>query len=165
MVETFLAQLAWGRMVATIGDGKSYADNTHTSTLIHAMLNGAWKLGTQPEKVNGRPFFVTDDERINGMRWFKPIADGLGVPWPTRTIPISLAYAVAWLGEVGHRLGLPEPDITRIGVVKLTCSTAFSVDAAREALEWSPLVSSADGLHHHLPTYAEVYREYGGRLP
>ena len=165
MVQTFLAQLAAGRLVATIGDGTAFVDNTHVATLVHAMLNAADKLSSQPDAVSGRPFFITDDERINGIQWFRPIVDGLGLNWPRRSIPAPLAYAVAWLGEVGHRLGLPEPELTRLGVVKLTCSTAFKVDAARSALDWAPLTTRDDGIAAHLDDYRQVFLDLGGTLP
>ena len=165
MVQTFLAQLAAGRLVATIGDGTAFVDNTHVATLIHAMLNGAQKLSTHPDSVSGRPYFITDDERINGITWFRPIVEGLAMKWPTWTIPASIAYALAWLGELSHRMGLPEPELTRLGVIKLTCSTAFRVDAARAELDWEPLVTSAEGIAEHLDDYRQTFLELGGTLP
>lgn len=153
MIRAFLDQVAAGRFVATIGDGTAVVDNTHVDTLVYAELLAAERLATAPEVVGGRPYFITDDERINGITWFKPITDGLGLPWPRWRLPGRLMYAVGFLGEVAHRLGAPEPELTRIGILKLIRSSGFSVDAARRDLGWAPLVKHEDGLRAHLEDY------------
>ena len=159
MVRSFLEQLAAGRFVATIGDGTAVVDNTHIFSLIRAELLAARALKDNPRQVGGQAYFVTDDERINGIEWFRPIANGLGHAFPRRKLNSTLMYFVAWLGEVGFMLGLPEPQLTRIGVLKLTRSSAFKIDAARRDLGYEPLIGSADGIAAHLDDYRRTYEE------
>lgn len=153
MIRTFLDQLAAGRFVATIGDGKAVVDNTHVDTLVFGELLAARRLLEQPEGVAGEAFFITDDERLNGIVWFKPIVDGLGYRWPTTRLPGKLMYGLAWLAEVSTLLGVPEPTLTRIGVLKLIRTSSVSVARARSVLGWRPLWTSADGLAAHLDDY------------
>ncbi|MCB9680051.1 MAG: NAD-dependent epimerase/dehydratase family protein [Alphaproteobacteria bacterium] len=157
MIVTFLRQLAAGSFVATIGDGRAVVDNTYVLSLVRAELLAAAALGAETCAAGGRAYFVTDEERINGVAWFRPLVEGLGVRWPTRRLPGGLMYGVAWLAEVAHRLGAPEPPVTRIGVLKLVRSSAFRTDRARADLGYRPLVGSAEGLALHLDDYRATY--------
>lgn len=153
MIRTFLDQLAAGRFVATIGDGTAVVDNTHVDTLVFAELLAARRLLEAPDGVAGEAFFITDDERINGIAWFRPIVEGLGYRWPTARLPGRLMYALAWMAELTTLLGVPEPSLTRIGVLKLTRTSSVSVDRARRVLGWRPLWTSPDGIIEHLADY------------
>ena len=153
MIQTFLKQLAGGSFVATIGDGEAVVDNTHVQSLVRAHLLAAQGLTLRAEVVGGQAYFITDNERINGITWFKPIVDGLGMPWPRRRLPGRLMYAVGHALEWAARFGAPEAPITRIGILKLIRTSSFSIDKARRDLGYEPLISSAEGLVLHLPDY------------
>jgi 3beta-hydroxy-delta5-steroid dehydrogenase/steroid delta-isomerase len=156
MLQTFLTEFAAGRVVAYMGDGEAVVDNTHVHSLVRAMLLGAERLNTHPDTVSGRPFFITDDERIPGMEWFRPVVEGLGGRFPTWGVPAPLMYFIGWLGEWAHRLGAPAPSVTRLGVLKMTRPSAFKIDAARAALGYEPLTGSVDGLRVHLEDYRAI---------
>ncbi len=157
MVRKFLEQLVSGRLVATIGDGSAVADNTHVWSLTRAQLLAARALRTDPERVGGEAYFVTDDERINGVEWFRPLVEGLGYDFPRRRVPGRLMYAMAWLAELGHLLGAPEPALTRIGVLKLVRSSAFRIDRARAELGYAPLMRRDEGIAAHLDDYRALH--------
>jgi nucleoside-diphosphate-sugar epimerase len=157
MIRAFLEQLAAGRFVATIGDGTAVVDNTHVHSLVRAELLAAQALATEPARAGGRAYSITDDERINGIEWFRPLAEGLGQPWPSRRVPGGLMYAVAWLGELAHLLGAAEPAVTRIGVLKLIRGSSFRIDRAREELGYEPLVGRDQGIALHLPDYRRTW--------
>ncbi len=153
MIDTFLDQLAAGRFVATIGDGRAVVDNTHVFNVVRGLLLAAARLDGDPETVGGQAYFVTDDERINGVEWFRPIVEGLGYTYPKQQLPGRAMYAVGWLSELAHFLGAPEPALTRIGVLKLIRASSFSIDKARRELGYAPLLQSADGIAAHLADY------------
>ncbi len=163
MIQAFLDQVAAGRFSATIGSGEAVVDNTHVDNLAWAELLAASRLHTDPDVVGGQAYFVTDDERLNGITWFKPITDAIGIPWPRLKLPAGLMYVVAWVGEFLHLLGLPEPPITRIGILKLTRSSAFLVDKARKDLGWEVLVQRDEGLAHHMDDYRAYLEARRGR--
>lgn len=164
MIRAFLAQLVAGRFVATMGDPGAVVDNTHVDTLVFGELLAARRLLEAPEGVAGEAFFCTDDERLNGLAWFRPVVEGLGHRWPRVHLPGGLMYAVAWAGEAATLLGAPEPPLTRIGVLKLTRTSSCRVDKARARLGWRPLWTSPDGIAAHLDDWrAEAARLRGGR--
>jgi 3beta-hydroxy-delta5-steroid dehydrogenase/steroid delta-isomerase len=146
MITAFLDQLAAGRFVATLGRPDAVVDNTHVDSLVRAELLAARALRWTPDIVGGQAYFVTDDERLHGTAWFRPLVEGLGHRWPRARIPGRVAYALAWLGEQAYRLGGPEPVLTRIGVLKLDRSSALRVDRARRDLGYAPLWTRDTGL-------------------
>jgi len=162
MVRAFLKQVAQGAFVATIGDGQAVVDNSHVDNVVYAQCLAAVALHANKPGVCGQPFFITDDERVNGITWFKPIADGLGVRWPTFRLPGRLMYTVGLIGEIAHWFGAPEPSLTRIGVLKLMKSSAFKVDRAREQLGWRVLVKHEEGIREHLADYRASLEAYRG---
>lgn len=157
MIRTFLQQLAEGRFVATIGDGRAVVDNTHIYSLVRGELLAARALLERPERVGGQPWFLTDDERVNGITWFRPLVEALGQPWPTRRLPGRLMYGLAWALEWSHYLGAPEPPLTRIGVAKLIRTSSFSIARARRELGYAPLLGHREGLALHLEDYRACY--------
>ena len=157
MVGAFLAQLARGRFVASIGDGRAVVDNTHVYNLVRAELLAADRLRDDPDGIGGRAYFVTDDERINGIEWFRPLVEGLGHRFPSRRLPGGLVYALAWLGEFAHRFGAPEPELTRVGILKLIHGSSFRIDGARRDLGYEPLLKRDAGIALHLDEYRALF--------
>jgi len=120
----------------------------------------AAKLGETPEIVGGQAYFITDDESINGLEWFRPLVEGLGHRWPTRRLPGWLVYRVAALLEWIHFLrggSGPEPTLTRRGVLNLTRDGSFRIDRARKELGYEPKIHAADGLAALLPDARRLY--------
>lgn len=159
MIAAFLEQLAQDRFVASIGDGTAVVDNTHIHNLVRAELLAAVALLERPKQVGGRPFFITDEERINGIEWFRPIAEGLGYDFPTRSLPGSLAYGIAWLSEVAYWMGGPVPTLTRIGVLKLTRGSSFVNHQARAELGYEPVLRRDEGVALHLDDYRALLEQ------
>lgn len=138
MIEAFVDQLAKGAFKATMGDGGSVLDNTHVENLVDAEILAAKALREKPELVGGQAYFITDDERLNGMEWFRPIVEGLGHRFPATKLPRGMMYGLAYALELAHHFGGPEPTLTRRGVRNLTESTSFRIDKARAHLGYEP---------------------------
>jgi len=162
MIARFVEQLAAGRFTALVGDGRTVLDNTHVENAVDAHLLAAAKLRETPEVVGGQAYFVTDDEAVNGLDWFRPLVEGLGHAWPTRRVPGRLVYRVAHLLEWVHFLGGPEPTLTRRGVLNLIRDGSFRIDKARKELGYSPRVRAADGLPAILPDARRLYERFRG---
>jgi 3beta-hydroxy-delta5-steroid dehydrogenase/steroid delta-isomerase len=163
MLRTFLQELAAGRFLATVGDGSATADNTHVFSLVRAQLLAARRLGEAPEGVGGRAYFVTDDERVNGMAWFRPVAEGLGYRYPRLWIPGWLGYLAGWTCEAVYALGGPAPSLSRMAALKLSRTASFRIDRAREELGYAPLVDHKAGLALHLEDYRALHDALAGR--
>jgi 3beta-hydroxy-delta5-steroid dehydrogenase/steroid delta-isomerase len=162
MIRSFVEQLASGRFKVLVGDGRALLDNTHVENAVDAHLLAAQKLQETPDIVGGQTYFVTDDEPMNGIGWFRPLVEGLGHPWPTLRIPGSLLYFVAFLSEWIHFLGGAEPLLTRRGVLNITRDGYFRIEKAREQLGYEPRVRAASGLPAILPDARSIYDRCAG---
>jgi 3beta-hydroxy-delta5-steroid dehydrogenase/steroid delta-isomerase len=160
MITKFVEELAKGKLVATVGDLKSLSDNTHVENLVFAELLAAEKLVLDPDAVGGQAYFVTDEEQLNLIEWFRPLIEGLGYRVPRRSVPVGVVYAAAWLSEWIHRLGGPRPFMTRLEVHNLTTSFTFRTDRARRELGYRPLVGHIEGLRACLPHCREVLERH-----
>jgi 3beta-hydroxy-delta5-steroid dehydrogenase/steroid delta-isomerase len=146
MVRDFLEHLAAGQFKATIGDGTSVTDNVHVDSVVDVHFLVAQKLTDDPELVGGEAYFVSDDEPINPVTWYRPIVEGLGYAWPRMHVPWPVAYAFAYLGELSHYFGAPLPTVTRRGVLSICRDASFRVDKARAHLGYEPRTSAAEGI-------------------
>ena len=158
MVAKLLIQLKKGRFVATIGGRNALADNTHIENLVHAELLAAEKLATEPARVGGKAYFITDEEPMNLIEWFRPLIEGLGYRVPKRSIPAPVAYAAAYLMEWLHRFGGPRPFMTRLEVHNLTTSFTFRCDRARRDLGYQPVIGRDEGMARCVARYRGAYR-------
>ncbi len=158
MLQSFIAQLASGAFKATIGDGSSQTDNTHVYNLVDAEIQAAEKLVTEPGVVGGEAYFITDEEPMNALLWFKPLVDSLGIKWPTIKLPASLMYLVGYLGEVAQYFGAPDMPLSRMGVLKVTRSHSFKTDRARRELGYKPRIGQKEGLEEIVP-HAKIMME------
>lgn len=149
MVRSFLEQL--DNFSVLIGDGHSAADNTHIENLVDAQLLAARALRMQPGTTGGQAYFITDDEPVNPLEWFRPLVEGLGRRFPTRHLPAGMMRAVGVMLEVSHLLGAPEPVLTRRSVRNLTESGSFRIDKARRDIGYAPRYVRENGMPILLP--------------
>jgi len=155
MIDTVLDQIAKGNFVARIGAG-SLADNTHVDNLAEGHLLAARGLLLRPESVSGQAYFITDDEPMDPVEWFRPLVEALGHKLPSMRLPGWLMYSVAYGMEWLHRLGGPKPMVTRVEVLKVTRPHSFRIDKARAQLGYEPKIKSREGLLDCVP-YAQSY--------
>lgn len=156
MVRSFLEQL--DNFTVLIGNGLSAADNTHIDNLVDAQLLAAKALHAKPDATGGQAYFITDDEPLNPLEWFRPLVEGLGRSFPTRRLPAGMMRAVGVMLEVTHWLGAPEPVLTRRSVRNLTESGSFRIDKARRDLGYNPRFGRENGMPRLLPI-AHAYLE------
>ncbi len=159
MISKLVNELKKGTFVATVGDGTSLADNTHIDNLVQAHLLAAEKLVKTPEIVGGQAYFVTDEEQMNLIEWFRPLIEGLGHKVPKRSIPAGLMYRLAFLMECFHRVGGPKPFMTRLEVHNLTTSFTFRCDKARRELGYRPVMGQEAGMKQCVAYYDKIINQ------
>jgi 3beta-hydroxy-delta5-steroid dehydrogenase/steroid delta-isomerase len=162
MVDDFLEHLAAGQFKIMIGNGRSVTDNVHVDSVVDVHLLVAKKLTDEPDLVGGQAYFVSDDEPTNPVVWYRPIVEGLGYSWPKLHLPFSLAYVVAYLGEVAHYLGGPFPMLTRRGVRSVCRDASFRVDKARAHLGYEPRTSAAEGIPKLMHEFRATHDRFKG---
>lgn len=155
MIDTVLDQIARGNFVARVGAG-SLADNTHVENLADAQVLAARALLNRPNTVSGQAYFITDDEPMDPVEWFRPLVEALGHKLPKLRLPGILMYGLAYGMEWAHRLGGPKPMVTRVEVLKVTRPHSFRIDKARQHLGYEPRIKSREGLLDCVP-YAQAY--------
>lgn len=151
MIRSLLDEVAKNNFKVLIGDGSATIDNTHVDNLVDAQLMAATALRSKPETVAGQAYFITDNEPVNGMEWFRPIVEGIGDEFPTFRLPGGLMKFVGRMMEVIHFLGGPEPTLNRRGIRNLTESSSFRIDKARAHLGYNPRYQRANGIPALLP--------------
>ncbi len=156
MVSKLVEELRRGTFVATVGDCTSLADNTHVDNLVQAELLAAEKLIEDSDLVGGQAYFVTDEEQMNIIEWFRPLIEGLGYRIPARSIPVRLMYSLAFVMEWLHRFGGPRPFMTRLEVHNLTTSFTFRCDKARRDLGYRPTIGQSEGMKLCVERYKDI---------
>ncbi|MBI2382632.1 MAG: NAD-dependent epimerase/dehydratase family protein [Gammaproteobacteria bacterium] len=151
MIRSFLSQLVAGKFKALIGDPDTVTDNTHVENLVDAQLLAARALLEKPDVAGGQAYAITDGEPVNGMEWFRPIAEGLGYRFPRVWLPTWLTRSVALAMETAHMLGAHEPLLTLRGIANLSENSHLSIAKAQRDLGYVPRYRRANGVETLLP--------------
>ncbi len=151
MINSFLTSLAQGKFKVMIGSGRATMDNTHIDNLIDAQLLAARALRQPPQTAGGQAYFITDNEPVNGLKWFQPLVEELGEPFPRLSLPGGMMKLVGRGMELAHFLGGPDPELTYRGIRNLTESSSFRTDKARRDFGYQPRFQRANGFPLLLP--------------
>jgi nucleoside-diphosphate-sugar epimerase len=137
MVETVEAgRWAW------VGGGGNVTDTAHVDNVVEGLVLAAEK---------GRPgeaYFVTDGERVTFREFVTAMLETQGVEAPDRNLPAWAATPMARVCEVAWKL-LPlkgDPPMTAFRSWLLTQECTIDISKAREELDYTPIVTHAQGL-------------------
>ncbi|MFO0694078.1 MAG: NAD-dependent epimerase/dehydratase family protein [Polyangiales bacterium] len=140
----------------TFGDD-ALTDFTHRENLVHAFLLAEEKLRTEPGRVSGKAYFVTDGEPMNTFAFFRPLVVGLGYPPPLASVPGKAMLPVAFAMEAAARLLRPlvdfEPPLTRADVRKCIAHNYFDSSRAANELGYAPVIDHARGMAECIAYY------------
>ena len=140
-------------IVKYLGDGNQALNTIYVGNLVAA----AFLPLERPESI-GRVYNLTDGERVSKRRFIEGIADGVGVPRPTGSVPLWVARLVAWsLETVSRALGTSEPPrLTQARLKFLGLNLDFSIDRARRELGYQPPFTFEQGLAATVDWYRSV---------
>jgi nucleoside-diphosphate-sugar epimerase len=129
-------------------------DWLHVDNLVSAIVLGADALHG-PAAAAGKCYFINDAEPVNTLEFMRPLARALGCrDKPLLRLPIAVASAAGWLNEVLHmRLGVPIL-LCRAEVSKSAVHHTFGIGRARADLQYSPRISSTEGMRRVAARYA-----------
>lgn len=130
-------------IVKYLGDGTQALNTIYVGNLVAA----AFLPLEHPESI-GRVYNLTDGEPVSKRRFIEGIADGVGVPRPSGSVPMWLARLVAWsLETVSRALGTSEPPrLTQARLKFLGLNLDYSIERARKELGYRPPFSFEEGL-------------------
>jgi nucleoside-diphosphate-sugar epimerase len=138
----FAALLRRGRMVL-VGGGRNRVGLSHVENLAQGMI-----LAARVPAAAGQVYHLTDGEEITAAEAFRLLAEALGVPPPSRSLPFPAVYAVASLLEAWARLrrrSVP-PAFTRYGVRLVACDNRYDIGKARRELGYRPAITFRQGV-------------------
>ena len=140
-----------------IGSAEAQQDWLYVENLVSAILIAASALtnAARAAAPGGAAYFINDDEPVNTIAFFAPLARALGCSdRPLLRLPLGLATGSAWACEQAwHWLGVP-PFMTRAEVFKSAVQHTYSCRRAREQLGYAPLLSSSAGMERVAQLYA-----------
>src|SRR6516165_6282194 len=111
----------------------------------------------EKDRAVGRVYNLTDGARVSKRQFIEGIADGLGVPRPTRSVPLWLARLATYLMETtARRLGDPQPPrLTQARLKFLGLNLDFSIERARRELGYAPGTTFEQGLAQTVAWYRQ----------
>jgi nucleoside-diphosphate-sugar epimerase len=127
---------------AWIGGGHHRTSTTHIENTVHGLMLAARR--GAPAGV----YFVTDGEPVVFRDFITRLLATQGIDAPTRSVPTSVARAVAATSEAAWRLlPLPgRPPLTRLTVWVSGLEATIDITRAREELGYAPVKTIDQGL-------------------
>ncbi|XP_049573247.1 short-chain dehydrogenase/reductase family 42E member 1 [Syngnathus scovelli] len=135
------------------GKASSLVEFVHVDNLVSAHVLAAEALTAQKRhRAAGQAYFISDSRPVNNFEFFRPLVEGLGYPFPTLRLPVTLVYFAAFLIETVHRLVAPlydfQPLLTRTEVYKTGVTHYFSTAKAEGQLGYRPKKYDLDEVVH-----------------
>ena len=139
-------------LVRYLGNGEQALNTIYVGNLVEAAL-----LAVEKDRAVGRVYNLTDGARVSKRRFIEGIANGLGVPPPTRTVPLWLARLAAYFMETtARRRGDSQPPRLTQGRLKfLGLNLDFSIERARRELGYTPRFTFEQGLAQTIAWYRQ----------
>jgi len=123
--------------LAIVGDGKNEVSLTWIGNAVAAHLAAADALhGRAPHA--GKAYFVSQSEPVVLWTWIGDVLEALGVPRPTRRVPLAVAYAAGAAMEMLWRVGgrRDEPPMTRFLALELARSHSYDMGPTMRAFPY-----------------------------
>jgi 2-alkyl-3-oxoalkanoate reductase len=126
-----------------IGDGGKQLNTVYVEDVVRAAL-----LADQAPAAAGQVYNITDGRNTTLREFATFIAEYLGVPPPTRHLPVTAAKAATVVLEsLAHAVrAKSSPPLNRSRLRFLYYNQRYSIERARQELGYEPLVSYREGL-------------------
>jgi nucleoside-diphosphate-sugar epimerase len=131
-----------GRLVL-VGSGAALIDTTYVDNAADALVAAV----ERAPHLGGRALVVSNGEPRTVHELVGRIVAAAGVGWSPRHVPVALAVGGGAIVErIWERSGrTDDPPMTRFLAEQLATAHWFDQRATREALQWAPRVSLAEG--------------------
>lgn len=156
LIGPLMASLKQGAPIVMFGDGSSRMDYTYIDNLVDAQIRAAERL-VDGSPVCGQAYFITDGDPINTGAFSQTLVQQVGLDAKSIRIPRLVARGLATAGErVFQVFGKPRPPFSVVEVDLCVRDTYFSIDRARQDLQYEPIVDTREGIRRT----AEDARQY-----
>jgi nucleoside-diphosphate-sugar epimerase len=135
-----------------VGDGKNQVDLTHVDNVVHAHLCALQAMVSEPS-LGGKAYFIGQEEPVCLWEWLNLIFAKIGLPALEKNMAFKTAYQLGSLIEkVWSTLRLKsDPPMTRFVACQLAQDHWFSSRAARNDLNYRPILSMDQAMEKTLP--------------
>ncbi len=135
------------RSLRIVGDGKNLVDISYIDNVVSAHILAARNLESTGSAA-GEAFFISQGEPVSLWAWINSLFIALDIPQVQRKISFRAAFLVGSFLEIIYSLFQinNEPKMTRFVAEQLAKSHFFSIEKAKNILNYHPEVSTSDGL-------------------
>jgi nucleoside-diphosphate-sugar epimerase len=152
-----LLRAAKANRLPQIGPGTNRVDLTYVDNVVHALLLA----GSYPNAV-GKTYTITngDPGADAPCLWgvIGHVLASLHLPKIRRTLPLSVALAIAGTAEAVAGVTGREPFLTRYTALILARTQTYDISAARSDLGYAPVVPLAEGLERTIAALQDAAR-------
>ena len=129
------------RAYAHVAGGDARLCTAYAPNLAHGMV----RCGEHPAAA-GQVYVLSDAEAPTWRQFITALFHKVGLPPPTKSLPLALARAVATAAEAWAKLTRGEPAVTHYRVDLVSRDCVFSSRKAAAELEWTPRVGLDEAL-------------------
>lgn len=136
------------KQLKMVGEGNNLVDISYIDNVVHAHLLAAHNLSTSATG-SGKAFFISQGQAVNLWSWINDLFVRLDIAPVEKSVPFQLAAGIGGAMELSYKLLhlQGEPGMTRFLAEQLAKSHYFSIEAARNILDYQPVVSTDEGLN------------------
>ena len=149
-----IENLRLGRMRYPGARGGRALNTIYVGNLVDAIF-----LAVANDRAVGQIYNLTDGEFVSKRQFIERVADAMGLPRPTLTPPLWLAWGVTWGAEALAKLrGAKEAPLfnfTRLKFMGLNLD--FSIEKARRELGYRPRVGFDEAMAETMDWYKQHY--------
>jgi len=156
-VPQIIAKAKEGKLKRAVGDRDKLSDFTYIDNLVDGVVAAEARL-LPNSPVCGQAYFITNGEPVAFFDFVSDFLVELGHPPITKKVPWRLAYAVAAIAETWDTLKggtlNAENGLTRFAIRYMVTHHYFSIEKAKNDLDWEPKVNLAEGIRRTIAALA-----------
>lgn len=135
------------KILKRVGDGSNLVDISYIDNVAHAHILAAKNLSGKGTAA-GKPYFISQGEPVNLWDWINELFTAMNIDQVQASLSFSVAYRLGAVLESIYKIArsAKEPKMTRFLAEQLAKSHFFSIENARNDLNYEPVISTTEGL-------------------
>jgi nucleoside-diphosphate-sugar epimerase len=148
MMKTYFEPALKDSMMRIIGDGKNELMLVYVEDAAHAIM-----LAGRCREAADKILLICPAEPCTQQEYFNALADGFGIPRPSKHFSYHVAFLCGWLGEYVVRRGPRRTWLCRATVPVVGLPQRMNCNYTRRLLGWEPKFSFPEGMKRTFDWY------------